>query len=529
MLDAMRKSARSLGMKFVLMLIVLTFVFMGAGSFLSRGPEEVGTVNGETITIKEFQRTYSDIVENFRRQYGDNVDEAFLKSINIEQYALNSLIDKKLLLQVAAEKSLDVPNEALIDAIARIPAFQTDGRFDREKYNLLLQQNRLSPQQFEAAQKESILARQIQNFIANAVAVSESEARAWFEWANTEINVDYVAFQPSDFQDIDIAEADTRAYYENNKEKYRIPARAKARYVRFNPEKFISGATVSDEEIAAYYARNESKYETGETTLPLESVEDDIRETLARQKAGDIAYERAMEMYDISFGGDDLLENADRFGYTVETTGFFTRSEGPGDIDNSESFAEAAFELPLEQISEPLEINDAYYLLQPIDKKEAEIPDFEDVKADVKKDVKKEHRITAAKTAAADFLDKTAESGSFADAAQNADRVIASTGFFTRQETVPGIGQAPEFKKAAFEIGKINDIYDSVINVSGKFLIIRLAGQKVPPESEFMEKKDQVLARLAARKQQETFENWMASLRKNSDIEISDRFSQQIN
>jgi peptidyl-prolyl cis-trans isomerase D len=633
MLDAMRRSARSLGMKFVLMLIVLTFVFMGAGSFMSRSPGEIATVNDEPITIEEFQRTYADIIENLRRQFGGNIDDEFLRMINVERQALDSLIDKKLLLQVADEKSLSVPDEALVDAIARMPAFQTAGRFDQEKYNLLLRQNRLSHKQFETMHKETILARQVQNFIVNTVAVSETEARAWFEWENTKIDVEYVTFSPEDFQDIEVSEDDIASYYEENKEKYRNPASIKARYIRFDSEKFVSAARVSDEEIATFYARNESEYKTPETAtashilirmpenpdpemieekrgkafeiyekaisgedfselartysdcpssedggrlgsfsrqdmvapfsekvfslepgeigepvrtrfgwhvirledyqpasvMPLASVENDIRKQLARQKAGDIAYERAMEMYDISFDGDDLLENAERFGYEVETTDFFTRAEGPENIEQSTVFANKAFELPIGQISDILTINGAYYLLQPMEIKEAAIPDLSAVKADVKKDVAEEKRIRAAQDAAETFLENARKDGSFIDAAQNAGRTIASTDFFTRNDQIPGIGQTPEFIKAAFDIREINGIHDSVINIADRFFVIRLAGQKVPEESEFEEKKDRIKTRMVARKQQETFENWMAALRKNSEIQISDRFAQQFN
>ncbi len=633
MLDALRNSAQSFGMKLVLMVIVLAFVFMGAGSFLSRSPEEIATVNGEPVTVEEFQQMYSDMMDNIRQQFGGSIDDEFLRRLNLEQQALNSLIDQKLLLQVAEETSLTVPDEALVAAIARMPAFQTDGRFDMEKYNMLLRRNGLSPKQFETMHKESIIARQMHHFVTNAVSVSEAEARAWFEWENTEIKVDYVTFSPDEFQDIALSEDEISAYYEKNKADYRTPARVKARYIHFDPEQFIADADVSEEEIADYYARNQDDYQTPETATashilisvpenaeagvaaekkekavdiyekaadgqdfaelartysdcpskeeggrlgsftrkdmvapfsekvfslepgeigepvrtrfgwhvirldayqpesatPLASVKDDIRKQLARQKSADIAYERAMEMYDISFDGDDLVENAERFGYDIETTDFFTREEGPENIKDGKAFSNAAFDLPLEQISDVVEINSAYCLLQPIDRKEAEIPALEEIRSDVEKDLKKEKSIVAAKNAAASFLESVRETGSFIEAAEDADRVIASTGFFIRNEPVPGIGQAPEFAKAAFDIGEIDGIHDAPLHIGSRFCAIRLAAKKVPGEPAFMEKKDQVTSRLADRKRQETFENWLAALRKNSEIKISDRFSQQFN
>ncbi len=631
MLDAMRRSARSLGMKFVLMMIVLTFVFMGAGSFLSRSPDEIATVNGEPVTVEEFQRTYADIMDNVRRQFGGAIDDEFLRMLNIERQALNSLIDKKLLLQVADEKSLTVTDDALIDAVARTPAFQTGGRFDREKYNMVLQQHRLSPRQFETLQKEMMLAGQIQNFVTNAVNVSETEARAWFEWENKSIDVAYAAFSPDDFQDIEISGDEILAYYEENKGKYEIPPRRQVRFVGFYPENFVSEANVSDEEIAAYYQRNQDAYKTEETAtashilirvpespdsrtieekrqkavelyeravegedfaelartysdcpsrqegghlgtfsrqdmvapfsekvfsllpgeigepvrtrfgwhvirledyqaesiIPIEDVEDEIRKVVARQKAGNIAYSRAMEMYDISFDGDDLVENAQRFGYDVKTTGFFTRARGPENIRNPQSFADKAFDLAIGQISDILEINEKYYILQPIDIKGAEVPPLEAVESDVKNDLKKEKRIKAAKQAADAFLENALKAGSFTGAAQEADQATASTGFFTRNDPVPGIGRANEFTRAAFSIREPGGIHESPLHIDGRFFVISIADQKIPEEDAFTDQKTQVKARLANIKRQETFDKWLAVLRENSEIKISDRFSRQ--
>ena len=638
MLDAMRRSARSFGMKLVLMMIVLTFVFMGAGSFLTRSPDELASVNGETISFEEFQAAHNNIMENLRRQFGGNIDDEFLRMINVERQALNSLIDQKLLIQVAEENSLRVTDEMLADAISRMPAFQANGRFDREQYNRMLRQNRLSPQKFEALQKESMLTDQIRNFIASNVTVSESEARAWFEWENTEIDMEYVVFSPQEIESVEISEEEIRAYYEENKEQYRIPAQVKARYVAFHPDDFVMADEVPDEEVADYYQRNQSDFETPETavashilirvpddadqqtidekrekawdlyekaseeaagfadlarshsdcpssedgghlgsftrndmvepfsdaafsmepgeisepvetrfgwhiilledltpasTTPLEAVADEIREQLARERAGDLAYRRAIEMYDISFDGDDLVENAGRFGYEVHTTDFFTREEGPDAPANGRAFTEAAFDLPMEQVSDIVEINRSYYLLQPIDRKESKTPDLEDVEAEVRKDLEAEKRVAAAREAAGAFLETARgvrdedPAVSLMEIAAPEERIAASTGLFTRNDPVPGFGRAAELRQAVFSLSDIGDIHDEVIRVGDRFMIIRLASRVIPGETAFAEKKEQTVQRLRTRKQQETFERWMDRVRAESEITVSEQFRRQ--
>ncbi len=638
MLDAMRRSARSFGMKLVLMMIVLTFVFMGAGSFLTRSPDELATVNGDPVTFEEFQAAHNNIMENLRRQFGGNIDDEFLRMINVERQALNSLIDQKLLIQVAEENSLRVTDEMLADAIARMPAFQSNGRFNQEQYNRMLRQNRLSPQRFEKLQKESMLTNQIRNFIVSNVAVSESEARAWFEWENTEIDVEYAVFSPEEIESVAVSEEEIRAYYEENQDQYRVPAQVKARYVAFHPDDFALAEEVSDEEVTDYYQRNQGDYETPETavashilirvpddadqqtidekrekawdlyekaseeetgfadlarnhsdcpsseegghlgsftrndmvppfsdaafslepgeisepvqtdfgwhvilledltpasTPPLEAVADDIREQLARERAGDVAYRRAIEMYDISFDGDDLVENAGRLGYDVHTTDFFTRDEGPDALTNGRTFAESAFELPMEQVSDILEINQAYYLLQPIDRKESRTPDLADVEADVRKDLEAEKRVAAARETAGTFLETARDvrdeepAVSLMETAALEERTAAATGLFTRNDPVPGFGQAAELRQAIFSLSDIGDIHDEVIRLGDRFMIIRLAARVIPGEEAFAENREETVRRLRARKQQETFERWMDKLRAESEITVSEQFQRQ--
>ena len=61
MLDLIRANAQSWGVKSAFGIIILVFVFWGVGG-LTGGPSTVIlTVNGEPITIQEFQRKYEQL------------------------------------------------------------------------------------------------------------------------------------------------------------------------------------------------------------------------------------------------------------------------------------------------------------------------------------------------------------------------------------------------------------------------------------------------------------------------------------
>ncbi|MBS0012866.1 MAG: SurA N-terminal domain-containing protein [Desulfobacterales bacterium] len=629
MLSTMRKSAGSWMIKILLGLIVLAFVFTGAGSFYSQRETTVAEVNGEPITIDEYQRTHNNIMQNLEQRFGNQLNQDLLDMLDIRGQALNQLIEKHLLLQVAEQKNLRVPDDALATAIAEIPAFQNNGGFDARRYRQLLEQNRLSPKDFENLHKQTLQTSMIRNLVSGAVPVSEVETRAWHNWQNTEIKIDYAEFSGSDFTEIEVSEEEIREYFDANKEKYRTQPSVQARFLRFDPADFIDEVEISKSEIRDYYQAHQDEFGTPETVTarhillqvpenaekdkdseirnraaqimekarngedfaalaekhsdgptakdggylgsfkrddmveafaeaafslkpgeisepvrtrfgwhvikveqrqeaevePLEKVREKIRTRLAEQKTRTIAYDKAWSLYEISFEGDDLIDNARDLNLNIETTDFFTREKGPADIDAPGTFAETAFDIPLMEISEVKEIGDAYFLIQPIERKEPEIPDLQDIKDRVENDLVRQKQREAAESAAEKFLAKARSADSFDDAAREAGVEIQTTDFFKRNQPVPDIGNSRPVSAAAFSLSPKNPVSESVIKEGGRFFVLHLRGQKVPDEKDFESQQKTAAAQLREQKREQTLNKWIAALRQNSDIEVSDRFS----
>jgi len=173
MLNAMRENAGSWIIKVLLGIIVVAFIFMGAGSFNARRTSKVATVNGDDITVNQFQRTYYSVIENLRAQFGNRLNDDMIKMFNVKQQAIDELIDTTLLRQTAEKNGLRVADAELAESITRIPAFQNNGAFDNQRYKQVLGQNRLTPETFETMQKEEILMRRLRSVISKNAKVSE--------------------------------------------------------------------------------------------------------------------------------------------------------------------------------------------------------------------------------------------------------------------------------------------------------------------------------------------------------------------
>ena len=68
MLDSIRQNAQSWGIKLILGLIVVVFIFWGVGSFRSNRASILAMVNDKPILIQDFIRAYERSVQSMRQQ-----------------------------------------------------------------------------------------------------------------------------------------------------------------------------------------------------------------------------------------------------------------------------------------------------------------------------------------------------------------------------------------------------------------------------------------------------------------------------
>ncbi len=95
MLSMMRKHAQSWIIKAVLGLIVIVFVFWGVGSYRSERASRVAQVNGETISVAEYQQNYRQTLDRIKDVYGQQLDEKTMYSPEFKKKGPGRLNRKK--------------------------------------------------------------------------------------------------------------------------------------------------------------------------------------------------------------------------------------------------------------------------------------------------------------------------------------------------------------------------------------------------------------------------------------------------
>jgi peptidyl-prolyl cis-trans isomerase D len=163
------------------------FVFIyGAGSDLGGGQSTgtAGSVDGSAISSTDYQTAVTTQREAFRRQYGS--DPADRDEKNAEAQAWRALVSQKLMAGQARKAGIVAHDREVVLALQTSPpqelvdqpAFQTDGKFDPEKYrNALRDPNNTFWVTFEELVRSQLPVRKLQERLLSSIKLSEPELR----------------------------------------------------------------------------------------------------------------------------------------------------------------------------------------------------------------------------------------------------------------------------------------------------------------------------------------------------------------
>src|SRR5271155_2387671 len=111
----------------VLGAIGLVFIFWGINWTLS-APNYAAKVNGVEIASSDVRQTYQQQLAQSERQSNGQLDDA--QRAEIKKRVLDEYVNSEALVTRADELGYRVSDQELLAAMAQIPVFQVDGKFD---------------------------------------------------------------------------------------------------------------------------------------------------------------------------------------------------------------------------------------------------------------------------------------------------------------------------------------------------------------------------------------------------------------
>ncbi len=476
MLDFVRNKQKSILIKFAFGLIILSFI-IGYSMLSAPGDRTSNATRGDIaarvndmeISYTAFQQVYSNLYNLYQSIYQNNFNPELEKQLNLPKQALEQLVNEALLVQEANRRSIEISKKELVDAIAQFDAFKENGVFSRERYLQVLNYQRMTPEQFEAAQRRQLLSDKVREQLQQGIEISDAELEEAFHKENDKINLNFVQLAPPLFEArVKVDEAELEAFFTENQEDFRLPAKVSLRYLQFDPARYEKEVVnFGEEELERYYRRNldlfEIKEEVKAAHILIQVPEDADEETRAQRRefAGDL-------LKQLNEGADFATlakANSDDSG-TAENGGDLGRF-GRGVMVSS--FENAAFALRPGQLSEVVESPFGYHIIRVDEYTEAGVKPLVDAIEEVKAGLAVDKARRLAYEKAMDAYNINRKAGDLEAAAKGNDLGIKETGFFGRDDAIDGIGKVEAISAAAFSL-KDGELGRPVQTTQGIFL-----------------------------------------------------------
>src|SRR5947209_17025815 len=158
----------------VLGAIGLVFVFWGINWTMS-APNYAAKVNGIEISSSEVREAYQRQLAEFERQTSGSIDDVTRNQI--KRHVLDQYVNTEALVSRADELGYRVSDDELMKAMSQIPAFQVDGKFDRNHAIAVLRAQGRSVAEIENLIRRDVKLRQLDTALTSSSFVTASEVK----------------------------------------------------------------------------------------------------------------------------------------------------------------------------------------------------------------------------------------------------------------------------------------------------------------------------------------------------------------
>jgi parvulin-like peptidyl-prolyl isomerase len=341
MMRQMRQNTKIIMLVTALAFVALMVFEWGMDMSGQSGGGDLGRVGSTTVTVAQWQAARSQIFDQVQRSQGEPVSSA--QSREIDDMAWDEVVNQILIRHELERRGIRVSDEEIRQAarfspppeLRQDPSFQTDGEFDPARYQAFLQQASADPsflQQLEQYYREVIPRSKLLRQVTSGIFVSDALLWRDFRDQNERVEVEFVAFDARQWiadAQAEVSAREIEEYYRANRGDFEVPATARVRYT------FISTAATAADSAAA-----------------LERAESVREEILGGASFSEIARIESDDLMSARQGG---------------ALGRFTRGQMVG------PFEEAVFALPVGEVSEPVQTEFGWHLIEVLDREEDEV------------------------------------------------------------------------------------------------------------------------------------------------------------
>ena len=383
-IQSIRGGVQSKAIKAVIFFIILSFAGFGLESMLPSGSgTSVAEVNGTEISPQELEFAVDGQKRQLMQIFGDNIDPAMLEDDRLRPRALETLIDRELLLQESERLGLSATDRAIGQIVAEVEAFQIDGQFSPEQYKVVLANAGLTPERFRRSQAQELVVSQLESAILSSDFMTPAELSAAADVTAEERDVRYLVIDRQELLDgLQVTEDVVIAYYEDNGADFVTEEQAIAQYIELSAEDFF--APVDPEELEDQFEAVKSEYEVSEQAR--------VSHILLVQRDGESKADYALRVDSVA---SQLAADADfaaLAGQVSDDIGSASLGGELGFTDGSafpEAMEEAIAQLGIGEISAAVETDAGIHFIRVDDRVAGESADFAALRAELEASIQR--------------------------------------------------------------------------------------------------------------------------------------------
>lgn len=310
MIEVIREKLGSIIVWCIVALIAFVFIFTGLMPNSNQVTEQsiAGEVNGEPVSLSEFNREYTRRIEFFKGMFGGDMKEEQIKAFKVREGVFQEIVNRKLMVQ-EAERTGQLPSTAQIrDEIMKIDAFKKDGNFDKIRYRQLLEANGYTAASFEKMVRDDLITQNWRDAFAQMARVSDLETKNDYLENGTKRTLRYVLITPEAGRGgVKVSDDEARKFLENPTKLNMAKARFEA-----EPSYTLQGKKFDDVklEVAKELVAAEK---TDEVRKETDRIADGIIGSLDASKASETKVNAMLKKYNLKLTDTEAMSKSSFF------------------------------------------------------------------------------------------------------------------------------------------------------------------------------------------------------------------------
>ncbi|MGN7611171.1 SurA N-terminal domain-containing protein [Magnetococcales bacterium HHB-1] len=487
MLNAMRKGVNSWAHQLLLVMLVVSFGVWGVWDSVTPAEKRsVVEVNGEGISVRDFARAYDQRI-NTIRIYNPSFDKKMAEMFNIKGSVLSQLVQEKLLMQLAREMHLTLDPDRLREDLASDKAFQKDGKFDMERYRLVLRRNRMTPAEYEQQHIQDTMQRHMLSAVSLLSSLPQALVKDLFFLENEQRMITEVTLKAKDFEaDVEVNDTKLEAYLRKNSDQYRTEPEVQVEYLLLNEESVKDQVKIGEEEIANYYQENLDEYIERQERRRARHI------LISKDKGTETADRQILEAKKRIEAGESFadvakaLSNDEVTGKEGGDLGFFGRGM------MTKAFEEAVFSMKKGDMVGPIHTEFGSHLIYLDDIEPEKRKTLADVREKIKTEIFKQQAEELQHQHSIIFEEQIFASEDFAAVTEDLKLIHKKSEFLSRgSDKRTGIEKESKFLDTAFSLG-LNELSSLLEFDNGQFVVLKVLERKESRPFELKEVRERV-------------------------------------